>query len=49
MIEAKGVCLKFPNGTMALKNIDLRVETGEMVYVTGPSGSGKTSLLKLLM
>jgi cell division transport system ATP-binding protein len=49
MIEAKGVCLKFPNGTTALKNIDLKVEPGDMVFVTGPSGSGKTSLLQLFM
>ncbi|KUO78729.1 MAG: ABC transporter [Desulfosporosinus sp. BRH_c37] len=49
MIEAKGISLRFPNGTMALNNIDLQVEPGDMVYVTGPSGSGKTSLLKLFM
>ena len=49
MIEAKGVCLRFPNGTMGLNNIDLQVKPGDMVYVTGPSGSGKTSLLKLFM
>lgn len=49
MIEAKGVCLRFSNGTMALNNIDLQVKPGDMVYVTGPSGSGKTSLLKLFM
>lgn len=49
MIEAKGVCLRYPDGTMALKNIDLQVKPGELVYVTGPSGSGKTSLLKLFM
>ncbi len=49
MIEAKEVCLRFPNGTMAIKNIDLLIEPGDMVYVTGPSGSGKTSLLKLFM
>lgn len=49
MIEAKGVSLKFPNGTTALKDIELQVKPGDMVYITGPSGSGKTSLLKLFM
>lgn len=49
MIEAKGVCLKYPDGTMALKNIDLHIKPGDMVYIIGPSGSGKTSLLKLFM
>lgn len=49
MIEAKGVCLKYPDDTIALNNIDLKVKLGEMVYVIGPSGSGKTSLLKLIM
>lgn len=49
MIEAKGVCLKYSDGTLALKNVELDVRSGDMVYVTGPSGSGKTSLLKLLI
>jgi cell division transport system ATP-binding protein len=49
MIEAKGVSLTYPDGTKALKNIDLEIRPGELVYITGPSGSGKTSLLKLLI
>lgn len=49
MIEAKGVSLRYGDGTLALKDINLEVEPGELVYITGPSGSGKTSLLKIFM
>jgi cell division transport system ATP-binding protein len=49
MIEAKGISLKYQDGTVALKDINLEIKPGELVYITGPSGSGKTSLLKLLM
>jgi len=49
LIEAEGVCLNYPDGTMALRNVDLHIEPGEMIYITGPSGSGKTSLLKLFI
>ena len=49
MIEAKEMSLRYPDGTLALKNINLKVEPGELIYITGPSGSGKTSFLKTLM
>lgn len=49
MIEAQGLRLEYPEGTVALKDIEFRIEEGELIYITGPSGSGKTSLLKLLM
>ena len=34
--------------TVALHNINFRVERGEFVSIIGPSGSGKTTLLNLL-
>ena len=49
MIELKEVSLEYQNGTLALKDINLHIGQGELVYIAGPSGSGKTSLLKLLM
>lgn len=49
MIDIKGVKLKYPDGTLALDDINLQVKDGELVYITGASGAGKTSLLKLIM
>jgi putative ABC transport system ATP-binding protein len=34
--------------TMALQNVNLETNFGEMVYIVGPSGSGKTTLLSVL-
>jgi cell division transport system ATP-binding protein len=49
MIVAKDVSLTYGDGTRALKDVNLEMEPGELVYITGPSGSGKTSLLKLIL
>jgi len=34
--------------TMALRQVSLEADFGEMVYIVGPSGSGKTTLLSVL-
>ena len=49
MIEFKNVSKTYPNGTVALKNINLTIADGEFVFIVGHSGAGKTTLTKLLM
>ncbi|PSJ17227.1 cell division ATP-binding protein FtsE [Nitrosomonas supralitoralis] len=48
MITFKNVSKRYADGYIALNNIDLAVESGEMVFLTGHSGAGKSTLLKLI-
>lgn len=48
MIEMFDVWKTYPNGTHALKGINVRIEKGEFVYVVGPSGAGKSTFIKLM-
>lgn len=36
------------SSTLALDDIDLRIDEGEFVFLVGPSGSGKTTIMKLI-
>jgi len=48
MIELRHVSKRYAQGYDALKNIDFRLDAGEMAFVTGHSGAGKSTLLKLI-
>ena len=47
-IEFNHVYKTYHNDKHALKNITLKIQAGEFVYLTGHSGAGKSTLFKLL-
>ncbi len=47
-ISLEKVSFTYPDGTQALKNIDLQIHEGERLAIIGANGSGKSTLLALL-
>jgi cell division transport system ATP-binding protein len=48
MVHMQGVGLVYPDGTRALRGIDLHIGRGELAFIVGASGSGKSSLVGLI-
>ena len=49
MIEFKNVSKVYETGNRAVRNLNLKIEDGEFVFIVGRSGSGKSTLIRLLM
>ena len=49
MIEAQHISKMYSRGVYALRDLSLRVDKGDFVFLTGPSGAGKSTLLRLLL
>jgi cell division transport system ATP-binding protein len=47
LLEFAGVTRRYGD-RVALEDVDLRLEPGELAFLVGPSGAGKTTLLKLI-
>ncbi|MFZ5776045.1 MAG: cell division ATP-binding protein FtsE [Thermodesulfobacteriota bacterium] len=48
LVELINVTKVYPPDVVALEDISLRVDKGDILFLTGKSGAGKTTLLKLL-
>jgi cell division transport system ATP-binding protein len=49
VIEANNVSKAYTRGVYALRDLSLRIDKGDFVFLTGPSGAGKSTLLRLLL
>jgi osmoprotectant transport system ATP-binding protein len=48
VIRLEGVSKRYPNGQLAVDELDLEVGDGELCVLVGPSGCGKTTTLKMI-
>ena len=48
MICLKGIHKTYPNGCVALKNINLEVSKGDIMGIIGYSGAGKSTLIRII-
>lgn len=48
MLEMIDVSKVYPGGSVALQDINVRIEQGEFVFIVGPSGAGKSTFFKML-
>ncbi|OMF02189.1 ABC transporter ATP-binding protein [Paenibacillus sp. FSL K6-1122] len=48
MIQFENVSKQYPDGTTALRQVNLNINKGELFVMIGPSGCGKTTMLKMI-
>lgn len=48
LIRFQDVNFSYPNGTIALRGINLKINRGEIMAIMGQNGAGKTTLIRML-
>ena len=48
MIQLENVGVTFPNGTRALRGVNLELSADQFTAIIGPSGAGKSTLIRVL-
>lgn len=48
MIEMQDVWKTYPDGSHALRGINVQIDKDEFVYLVGPSGAGKSTFMKMI-
>ena len=49
IVALRDVTMRYPNGKIALNEVDLEIPEGDFVFLVGPSGAGKSTLIRLLI
>jgi ABC-2 type transport system ATP-binding protein len=48
IVSVSGLSKTYPNGLIALSDIELTIDRGEIVALLGPNGAGKTTLINII-
>ena len=49
LITLEDVSKRYPNGTYALRDVDVHIAPGDFIFLVGSSGAGKSTLIRLLI
>ena len=47
-VTLESVTKRYPNGTLAVRDVNLEIPDGEFLVLVGPSGCGKSTLLRMI-